>query len=147
MCRPSCCNNTRGQGTTGIAAAAVIGTAMIAVKTGPVVVRILHDVVEVLTIVALTALTALALVIVACLIVRLVWWRLRQRAAQQRARRTFIPVTGEVAPAAEQAHCLACGGNGRVLQPARDCSYELRAARNASLHSWRGDHDARFVGP
>ena len=63
MCRPSCCNNTRGQGTTGIAAAAVIGTAMIAVKTGPIVARILHDVVEVLTIVTLTALTALALVV------------------------------------------------------------------------------------
>jgi hypothetical protein len=126
MCRPSCCNNTRGQGTTGIAAAAVIGTAMIAVKTGPIVARIIHDVVEVLTIVTLTALTALALVIVACLIVRLVRWRLRQRATQQRAGKTSIPVTDEFAPAAERAHCLACGGNGRVLQPARNGSYQLR---------------------
>jgi hypothetical protein len=126
MCRPSCCNNTRGQGTTGIAAAAVIGTAMIAVKTGPIMARFLHDTVEVLTIVTLTALTALALVMVACLIVRLVRWRLRQRATQQRARQISIPVTDEFALAAGQAHCLACGGNGRVLQPARDGSYQFR---------------------
>ena len=125
MCRPSCCN-TRGQGTTGIAAAAVIGTAMIAVKTGPIMVRILHDVAEVLIIVALTALTALALVIAACLIARLVRWHLRQSAAQQRARQASIPVTDEFALAAEQTHCLACGGNGRVLQPARNGSYQLR---------------------
>ena len=54
MCRPSCCKPSN-EGA-GIAAVAVIAAgAVVAVKIGPVVARILHLVVEVLTIIMLTA--------------------------------------------------------------------------------------------
>ena len=50
MCRPSCCNNSGGQGT-GIAAVALIllGTLIVA-KIGPIVAQIVHIALEVLRI-------------------------------------------------------------------------------------------------
>ena len=75
MCRPSCCSKSAGEGA-GIAAVAVItGAAFVAVKTGPVVARILHVIVEALTIITLTAATALACILLGWLTVRIVRWR------------------------------------------------------------------------
>jgi hypothetical protein len=62
MCRPSCCKQSN-EGA-GIAAVAVIaGTAFVAVKIGPIVARILHLAIEVLTIILLTAVSALAAIV------------------------------------------------------------------------------------
>ena len=76
MCRPSCCSKSTGDGA-GIAAVAVVtGAAIVAVKTGPIVARILHLIAEVLTIITLTAATALACILLGWLTVRIVRWRL-----------------------------------------------------------------------
>jgi hypothetical protein len=117
MCRPSCCPKSTGEGT-GIAAVAVIaGAAIVAVKIGPIVARILHLIVEVFIIIMLTAASALACIVLAWLTVRIVRWRIRQhRAHQQMILRpvasgdlTHIRQTGNT------PECLACGGTGTVL--------------------------------
>jgi hypothetical protein len=117
MCRPSCCKSSN-EGT-GIAAVAVIAsTAFVAVKIGPIVTRIVHLVVEVLTIIMLTAVTALAAIVLAWLTVRVVRWRLSRRTAQSRI--TLRPVPTATADYIEQTDsergCLDCGGTGQVLQ-------------------------------
>ena len=83
MCRPSCCKQSNeGAGITAVAVIAV--GAVVAVKIGPVVARILDLVVEVLTIIMLTAATALACIVLAWVMVCVVRWQLRRRAAHPR---------------------------------------------------------------
>ena len=54
MCRPSCCNNTGGQGA-GIAAVAILMlAALIVAKIGPIVAEIIHTALEVIRLAALT---------------------------------------------------------------------------------------------
>jgi hypothetical protein len=63
MCRPSCCDNSRGQGT-GIAAVAItLGAAVITAKIGPLVARIVHTALGVLRI---TAAARSALAVIKC---------------------------------------------------------------------------------
>jgi hypothetical protein len=117
MCRPSCCKPSN-EGA-GVAAVAVIAsTAFVAVKIGPVVARIIHLAVEVLTIIMLTAATALACIVLAWLTVRIVRWRLRRRSAHPQ--RTLRPVPTAVSDHIGQADtrpgCLACGDTGTVLR-------------------------------
>jgi hypothetical protein len=85
MCEPSCCKKSSSEGTAIAAIAAVAAGAIIAVKIGPIVARILHLVVEVLTIVMLTTATALACIILGWLTIRIVRWRARQHPAQRRS--------------------------------------------------------------
>jgi hypothetical protein len=128
MCRPSCCKPSN-EGA-GIAAVAVIaGTAFVAVKIGPIVARILHLVVEVLTIIMLTAVTALACIVLGWLTVRIVRWRLGRRTAHS-------PITLRLVPTATPSHveqaetepgCLACGGTGRVLRAISGSSYRAQS--------------------
>ena len=117
MCRPSCCKQSN-EGA-GIAAVAVVAAgAVVAVKIGPVVARIVHLVVEVLTIVMLTAATALACIVLAWLTVCIVRWRLRRRSAHPQ--RTLQPVptaaSDHIGQADTEPGCLACGDTGTVLR-------------------------------
>jgi hypothetical protein len=128
MCRPSCCKQPN-EGA-GIAAVAIIAaSAVIAVKIGPVVARILHLVIEVLTIVMLTAASALAAIVLAWVTVRIASGRTRQHHARQQA--TLRPV-----PSAAKDHpelpdgvpgCLACGDTGTVLRAIGRSRYQAAA--------------------
>ena len=86
-------SSSEGAGITAIAV--VIGAALIAAKIGPIVARILHVVVEVLTIVVLTAASALACLLVTCLVIRV------HRALAEpppSAPRQIIPAAGSAPP-------------------------------------------------
>ena len=66
MCRPSCCDNSGGQGA-GIAAVAIIlGAALIAAKIGPIVAQIAYIALEVIRIAVLTTGLVLALAAITC---------------------------------------------------------------------------------
>jgi hypothetical protein len=127
MCRPSCCKSSN-EGA-GIAAVAVIaGTAVVAVKIGPIVARILHLVVEVLTIIMLTALTALACIVLGWLTVRLVRWQLRRHSAHSRITLRPVPTAASdhIGQADTEPGCLACGGTGRVLRAISGSPYRAQ---------------------
>ena len=74
MCRPSCCDNSRGQGAGIVAVAVILGAAFIAAKIGPIVARIVHVVLEMLRIAGLTAGAVLALAVLTWLAVMTVRW-------------------------------------------------------------------------
>jgi hypothetical protein len=124
MCKPSCCKNSsssEGSAFAAIAAIAAVGAgAIVAVKIGPIVARILHLVVEVLTIVMLTAATALACIIVGWLTIRIVRWQARRTRARQAI--TLRPVPAELIDTG--AGCLACGGTGTVLRAITGSRYQ-----------------------
>src|SRR6266516_4373526 len=117
MCRPSCCDNSRGQGA-GIAAVALIllGTLIVA-KIGPIVARIVHVALEVIRVAALTAGAVLAVAVAAWLAVMTVRLLLRHRIGQRQAAPQPVNATvWQNVPAGDQPECLACGGNRKVLQ-------------------------------
>jgi hypothetical protein len=127
MCRPSCCKQSN-EGA-GIAAVAVIaGTAVVAVKIGPVVARIEHLVVEVLTIIMLTAATALACIVLAWLAVRIVRWRLRCRSAHPQTTLQPVPFSARdhIGRADTEPACPACGDTGHVLRAIGTSRYQGR---------------------
>ena len=127
MCRPSCCKSSN-EGA-GIAAVAVIaGTAFVAAKIGPVVARILHLAVEVLTIIMLTAATALACIVLAWLTVRIVRWRLRCRSAHLQTTLRPVPFSARdhIGRADTEPGCLACGDTGTVLRAIGGSRYRAR---------------------
>ena len=128
MCRPSCCKQSN-EGA-GIAAVAVIAAgAVVAVKIGPIVARILHLVVEVLTIILLTSATALACIVLAWLTVRIVRWRLSRRLVYSRITLRPVPTAtpDHVEQADAQPGCLACGGTGQVLRAISGGSYRAQS--------------------
>jgi hypothetical protein len=127
MCRPSCCKQSN-EGA-GIAAVAVIaGGAFVAVKIGPIVVRILHLIVEVLTLIMLTAASALAAIVLAWLAVRIVRWRLRCRSAHPQATLRPVPsgARDHIGRADTEPGCLACGDTGTVLRAIGGSRYQAR---------------------
>jgi hypothetical protein len=139
MCRPSCCNNSGGQGA-GIAAVALIavGTLIVA-KIGPIVARIVHVVLEVIRIAALTAAAVLAVAVAAWLAVMTVRWWLRHRSAQRQA--TSQPINATVwqnVPAGDQPECLACGGSRKVLQLIDGSRYQPGACPVCEPAQWAG---------
>src|SRR6266516_6353030 len=108
MCRPSCCDNSRGQGA-GIAAVALIllGTLIVA-KIGPIVARIVHVTLEVIRIAALTAGAVLAVAVAAWLAVMTVRWWLRHCGAQWHAIIHSVNATAwQNVPAGDRPECLA----------------------------------------
>ena len=110
MCRPSCCDNSGGQGA-GIAAVALIAIGAL------IVAQIVHIALEAMRIAALTAAAVLAVAVAAWLAVMTMRWWLRHRSAQRQA--TFQPVNATIwqnVPAGDQPECLACGGSKKVLQ-------------------------------
>ena len=117
MCRPSCCKQSN-EGTGIAAVAAIAGTAYVAVKIGPIVTKLLHLLVEVLTIIMLTAVTALAAIVLGWLTVRALRWRLSRRPAQSRITLRPVPTAtpNYIEHSGTEPGCLACGGTGQVLR-------------------------------
>src|SRR5437016_2459701 len=115
MCRPSCCDNSGGQGA-GIAAVALIliGTLIVA-KIGPIVARIVHVVLEVIRIAALTAGAVLAVAVLASLAAMIVRWRLCHHGAQRQTIPQPVYAWQDVL-VGDRSACLACGGSGQVLK-------------------------------
>lgn len=119
MCRPSCCKPSHeGAGITAIAV--IAAGAIVAVKIGPIVARIIHLAIEVLTIIMLTAASALACIVLAWLAICIVRWQARRTRAQQTA--VLRPVPSE--PIDSKADCLACGGTGTVLRAITGSGYQ-----------------------
>jgi hypothetical protein len=139
MCRPSCCNNSRGQGA-GIAAVAIIliGTLIVA-KIGPIVAQIVHVALEVFRIAALTAGAVLAVAVVTWLAVMTVRWWLRHRGAQRHAIPHSVNATvWQNVPAGDRPECLACGGSGKVLQLIDGSRYQPGACPVCEPAQWVG---------
>ena len=127
MCKRSCCCHNKSAEGAGVAAIAVIATgAIVAVKIGPIVARILHLVVEVLTIIMLTAASALAAIVLTWVTARIVRWRARQHHARQPVTLRPVPATATVRPAGSQPGCLACGDTGTVLRAITSSRYQAR---------------------
>jgi hypothetical protein len=137
MCRPSCCNNSGGQGTGIAALALLVGAALIVAKIGPIVARIVHVALEVIRIAVLTAGAVLAVAVVAWLAGITVRWWLRHRSAQRQA--TPQPLNATVwqnVPAGDQPECLACGGSGKVLQLIDGSRYQPGACPVCEPAQW-----------
>jgi hypothetical protein len=139
MCRPSCCNNSGGQGA-GIAAVALIliGTFIVA-KIGPIVAQIVRIALEVIRITALTAAAGLAVAVAAWLAVMTVRWWLRHRSAQRQA--IIWPVNATAwqnVPAGHQPECLACGGSRKVLPLIDGSRYQPGACPACEPAQWVG---------
>ena len=117
MCKRSCCCHSKSREGAGIAAVAVIAAgAIVAVKIGPIVARIMHLIVEVLTIIMLTAASALACIVLAWLTVRIVRWQLRRHHAHQQTALRPVPSAVRITQADAGPGCLACGDSGQVLR-------------------------------
>ena len=128
MCRPSCCNNSSREGA-GIAAVAVIAAAaIVAVKIGPIVARILHLVVEVLTIIMLVAASALGCIVLGWLTVRIARWRVRQHHMHRQMTLRPAPSTARdyIGRADTKPDCLACGDTGTVLRAISGSRYRAQ---------------------
>jgi hypothetical protein len=141
MCRPSCCDNSRGQGA-GIAAVAVIlGAAVIVAKVGPIVTRIVHIALEVIRIAALTTGLVLALAAITWAAVTITRWQLGRKAptASQTQVVTAPAIWVSASQASRQVDCLACGGSGTVLKAIGDASrYQPGACPVCEPAEWAG---------
>jgi hypothetical protein len=136
MCRPSCCDNSRGQGT-GIAAVAIIlGAGFIVAKIGPIVARIIHIALEVIRLAALTTGLVLALTAVTWAAITLAQWQ-SQRRGGWAANSTRVVVT-RPREQAEQPDCLACGGSGTVLKAIGGSRYQPSACPVCEPAEWAG---------
>ena len=127
MCRPSCCKKSN-EGA-GLAAVAVIAaSAVVAVKIGPAVARIMHLVIEVLTIIMVTAMSALACIVLSWLTIRIARWQLRQHHARQQVALRPVPSAArDHAGLHDRAHeCLACGDTGTVLRAIGASHYQAQ---------------------
>ena len=118
MCRPSCCNNSGGQGTGIAAVAFLIGAALVAAKIGPSVAHISNVVLDVIRLVALTTGLVVVLAVLTWAAIMITRWQLRRRAlAAARTRVVTMPTAGFAADhVSGLADCLACGGTGTVLR-------------------------------
>src|SRR5690348_4332888 len=90
MCRPSCCNNSDGQSAGIVAVAVIVGAALIAVKIGPLVAKIVHTAVEVIRLVALTTGLVLALAVVTWAAITVTRWQLQRRKVLQASRARVV---------------------------------------------------------
>ena len=138
MCRPPCCDNSRGQGT-GIAAVAIIlGAAFIAAKAGPIVAGITHIALEAIRIVALTAAAVLALAVLTWLTVMIVRWWLGHHGAQQRMAQSGGVAGQGIELLDDPISCLACGSTGRVLKAIGWNSYQPSSCPVCEPHNRAG---------
>jgi hypothetical protein len=139
MCRPSCCNNSGGQGA-GIAAVAIIliGTLIVA-QIGPIVAQIVHIALEAIRIAALTAGAVLAFAVAAWLAVMITRWWLRHQGAQRQAIAQPVNATAwHNVPAGDQSACLAYGGSGQVLRAIDGGRYQPGACPLCEPAQWAG---------
>jgi hypothetical protein len=118
MCRPSCCDNSGGQGAGIAAVAIIVGAAFIVAKIGPIVARIVHDALEAIRIAALASGLVLALAVITWAAIMITGWQLRRTAPV--AGRTQViaapAIRVSASRASRPADCLACGDSGQVLR-------------------------------
>ena len=126
MCRPSCCNNSGGQGAGIAAVAIIIGAALVAAKIGPIVAKIVHVAVEVIRFAALTTGMVVALAVLSWATITITRWQLRRKAlaANQTRVITTPAIRVSTARADRPADCLACGDTGTVLRAISDGRYQ-----------------------
>ena len=125
MCKPSCCNNSGGQGAGIAAVAVIIGAALIAAKVGTVVAKVAHVGLEVIRFAVLTTGLVVALAVLTWAVVAVTRWQLRRKAlASAQTQMVTTPTTRIWA--SRPADCLACGGNGTVLALTSGDQYQLR---------------------
>jgi len=124
MCRPSCCDNSGGQGAGIAAVAIIIGAALIVAKIGPMVAQIVHIVLEVIRIAALTTGLVLALAVITWAAIMITRWQLRRTASAAGQTQVIAAPAIRVSAsrASRPADCLACGGCGTVLKAIGDGS-------------------------
>jgi hypothetical protein len=139
MCSPSCCDNSRGQGT-GIAAVAItLGAAVITAKIGPLVARIVHTALDVLRIAALTAAAVLAWAVLTWLTVMIVRrWHRRHDAQRQATVQPISPAFRQHMTARDRPRCLACGGSGAMLKAIGASRYQPGACPVCEPAEWAG---------
>ena len=85
MCRPSCCDNSGGQGAGIAAVALILGAALIVAKIGPIVAKIVHIALEVIRFAALTTGLVLALAAITWAAIMITRWQLRRTAPAARS--------------------------------------------------------------
>ena len=140
MCRPSCCNNSGGQGA-GIAAVALIliGTLIVA-KIGPIVAQIVHVALEVIRIAALTTGLVLALAVITWAAIMITRWQLRRTASAAGQTQVIAAPAIRVSAsrASRPADCLACGGSGTVLKAIGGSRYQPGACPVCEPAQWVG---------
>ncbi len=133
MCRPSCCDISRGLGAGIAAVALILGVALI-------VARIVHVVLEVIRVAALTAAAILAFAVAAWLAVTTVRWWLRRKAPAVGQTHVVVAPTIRVSAsrASRLADCLACGGSGQVLRAIDGSRYQPGACPVCEPAEWAG---------
>lgn len=122
MCRPSCCNNSGGQGAGAAAVAVIIGSALIAAEIGPVVAKIVHTAVEVICLVALTMGLVLALAAVTWVAITVTRWQLQRRKVLQASRVRVVVARHsrqilDIGLARDNAIAAAHGWNAQQVKP------------------------------
>jgi hypothetical protein len=139
MCRPSCCDNSRGQGT-GIAAVAImLGAAAVAARIGPLVATIVHTAVEVIRVAALTAAAVLAWAVLSWLTVMIVRrWHRRHDAQRQATVQPISPAARQHMTGGDGPGCLACGGSGTVLKAIGGSRYQPGVCPVCEPAEWAG---------
>ena len=125
MCRPSCCNNSGGQGSGIAAVAIIIGAALVAAKTGPVVAKVVHVALEVIGVAALTTGLVVALAVLTWTVIAVTRWQ-RRRTALARAQTQMVTTSTTRIWASRPAGCLACGGPSTVLTLTRGDQYQTQ---------------------
>jgi hypothetical protein len=140
MCRPSCCNNSGGQGAGIAAVAVIVGAAFIAAKIGPIVAKIAHVALEVIRIAALTTVLVLALAAITWAAIMITRWQLRRTAPAVSQTRVVVTPTIRVSAsrASRPADCLACGDSGQVLRAIDGGRYQPFACPVCEPVEWAG---------
>ena len=139
MCRPSCCDNSRGQGAGIAAVALILGAALIVAKIGPIVAQIVHVALEVIRFAALTTGLVLALAAITWAAIMITRWQLRRTApaASQTQLIAAPAIRVSASRASRPADCLACGGSGAVLK-AIGSRYQPGACPVCEPAQWAG---------
>jgi hypothetical protein len=141
MCRPSCCDNSGGQGAGIAAVAIIIGAALIVAKIGPIVARIVHIAFEVIRFAALTTGLVLALAVITWAAIMITRWQLRRTAsaAGQTQAIAAPAIRVSASRASRPAACPACAGSGTVLKAIGDGSrYQPGACPVCEPAKWAG---------
>jgi hypothetical protein len=126
MCRPSCCNNSGGQGIGIAAVALILGAALIVAKIGPIAAQIARIALEAIRIAALTTGLVLALAVITWAAITVTRWQLRRMApAASQTHMVAAPAIWiSASRASRPADCLACGGSGQVLKAIGGSRYQ-----------------------
>ena len=140
MCRPSCCDNSGGQGAGIAAVAIIIGAVLIVAKIGPIVASIIHIALEVIRVAALTTGLVLALAAITWAAIMITRWQLRRTAPAAGQTQVIAAPAIRVSPsrASRPADCLACGSSGKVLQLIDGRQYQPGACPVCEPAEWAG---------